>query len=924
MPADIRSFFGGPPKKPAGDAAAKPKEEEKKDEPAATVLPKKPKAEEPKPDVDMVDLTDDTPAPKATAKRKPVVDDVSEPRCAPRPEIQPTCSLFIYFSPIARTRVPSLTAERALYPAQDDEFIPDKSPTPAKKAKKTPTKKTPTKKTPVKKEPAKELPMPPGYPKEESELKFSVIQEASAWGYNDTRAEPPNKGVKVHPRGPNDCLQGVTIVVSGVLDSMERADAEDFIKRHGGKVTSSVSGKTTYLLVGMDCGKSKYNKAKEHNTTLIDEDGLLAMVAACGEKPATAAEPEPKNEDSDAVKSEVKPTPVKPVKSPVPTPKPSPKPKASIAPTAPPPAPFKKAKGEDETPLWVNKYKPAAPAQLIGNGAKIAELRKFLTTWEDVHLKGPELKGKDKPMKAVLISGPPGVGKSSAATIIAKQLGFEVVEVNASDTRGASGKDVKDGVAGKASNAVREMVTNRAVNFFTGKAKKMCLIMDEVDGMSGGDRGGVMELITCIKISKIPIICICNDKYNQKLKSLQNYTADLPFFKPTKVQILKRMLKIANDEGIEMSEAAMEALIETCNNDIRQIINQLQMRRLTKQSFEFDDVKSLAKKDVDMGPFTAMDKLTNRDAGTLTVTERLNLVFQDSDIIPLFIQENYLHYRPFAAKSETERLELVAKAATCISHGDVMNRSVRMKQNWGLMPYANMVSSVMPASMMRGGREAFHEYERNFNRFPGWLGKNSSAGKMKRLLHEVHSHAATSNVFKADGAGMRCDYLPLIKDLTTRPMWEPPQGKGKEGIEDVMEIMDAYCLTRADWESVYELCKFPKGVGPEFVDVLKPIATATKAAFTRACNAGSRTVHSGILVEDFKKKRGGKKKGAGDDEGDDEGGEGEGEEENPFDTAPKGPKLSAKRLAAIGFVAKDDGKKKKAPAKKKAAPKKKK
>ena len=83
-------------------------------------------------------------------------------------------------------------------------------------------------------------------------------------------------------------------------------------------------------------------------------------------------------------------------------------------------------------------------------------------------------------------------------------------------------------------------------------------------------------------------------------------------------------------------------------------------------------------------------------------------------------------------------------------------------------------------------------------------------------------------------------------------------------------------------------------------------------------------MHSGILVEYFKKKRGGKKAGAGADEGDDEG-EGEGEEEeNPFDTAPKGPKLSAKRLAAIGFVAKDDGKKKKAPAKKKAAPKKKK
>lgn len=53
--------------------------------------------------------------------------------------------------------------------------------------------------------------------------------------------------------------------------------------------------------------------------------------------------------------------------------------------------------------------------------------------------------------------------------------------------------------------------------------------MDEVDGMSGGDRGGVGELISIIKTSKVPIICICNDKYNQKLKSLRNSTLELDF-----------------------------------------------------------------------------------------------------------------------------------------------------------------------------------------------------------------------------------------------------------------------------------------------------------------------------------------------------------------------------------------------------------
>ena len=58
---------------------------------------------------------------------------------------------------------------------------------------------------------------------------------------------------------------------------------------------------------------------------------------------------------------------------------------------------------------------------------------------------------------------------------------------------------------------------------------QICLVMDEVDGMSGGDRGGVGELIGIIKTSKVPIICICNDKYNQKLKSLRNNTLELDF-----------------------------------------------------------------------------------------------------------------------------------------------------------------------------------------------------------------------------------------------------------------------------------------------------------------------------------------------------------------------------------------------------------
>jgi replication factor C subunit 1 len=135
-------------------------------------------------------------------------------------------------------------------------------------------------------------------------------------------------------------------------------------------------------------------------------------------------------------------------------------------------------------------------------------------------------KGKDAPKKAVLISGPPGIGKTSAAKIVCRTLGFDVLEVNASDSRGkvrawhailsprfgacarADGStmrrmrqadsDVKAGLNGKCANVVKEMVTNCAVSF-DGSVKKQALIMDEVDGMSGGDRGGVQDLISSIK-----------------------------------------------------------------------------------------------------------------------------------------------------------------------------------------------------------------------------------------------------------------------------------------------------------------------------------------------------------------------------------------------------------------------------------------
>ena len=74
---------------------------------------------------------------------------------------------------------------------------------------------------------------------------------------------------------------------------------------------------------------------------------------------------------------------------------------------------------------------------------------------------------------------------------------------------------------------------------------KSCLIMDEVDGMSAGDRGGVGALTALIKKSKIPIICIANDRGAQKLKPLISATYNLTFKRPEANVIRSRILSIA-------------------------------------------------------------------------------------------------------------------------------------------------------------------------------------------------------------------------------------------------------------------------------------------------------------------------------------------------------------------------------------------
>ncbi|KAL6497828.1 replication factor C subunit 1 [Orobanche hederae] len=659
------------------------------------------------------------------------------------------------------------------------------------------------------------------------------------------RKDPPHKGEKEVPEGAAGCLDGLTFVISGTLDSLEREEAEDLIKRHGGRVTGSVSKKTNYLLCDEDVGGVKSAKAKELGTAFLTEDGLFDMIRASNKpKPKTPVKDSKKLVDKVAPpKKSLPPSPLK--KSPQGPEKNLSKESAGM---------HKKPTAQNLLP-WTEKYRPKVPNDIVGNPSLVKQLHDWLVNWNDQFLNtGKKAKGKKQSdagaKKAVLLCGTPGIGKTTSAKLVSKMLGFHTVEVNASDSRGKADAKIEKGIGGSTSNSIKELVSNEALSLHMERSHhpKTVLIMDEVDGMSAGDRGGVADLIASIKISKIPIICICNDRYSQKLKSLVNYCLLLSFRKPTKQQMAKRLLQIAKAESLQVNEITLEELAERVNGDIRMALNQLQYMSLSMSVIKFDDIRQRlqsSSKDEDISPFTAVDKLFGFNGGKLRMDERIDLSMSDPDLVPLIIQENYINYRPSSAGKDDngmKRMSLLARAAESIGDGDIINVQIRRYRQWQLSQTGCLASCIIPAALLHGQRETFEQGERNFNRFGGWLGKNSTMGKNYRLLEDLHVHLLASRESVSGRSTLRLDYLTILVKRLTDPLRMLPKD---EAVEKVVEFMDLYSISMDDFDTIVEMSKF-KG-HPNPLDGIQP---AVKAALTRAYNKGSssRVVRAADLI----------------------------------------------------------------------------
>uniref|UniRef100_A0A8C2H087 Replication factor C subunit 1 n=1 Tax=Cyprinus carpio TaxID=7962 RepID=A0A8C2H087_CYPCA len=678
---------------------------------------------------------------------------------------------------------------------------------------------------------------------------------SSAYRNYLNREGPRALGSKEIPQGEENCLEGCVFVLTGVLESLERDDAKSLIERYGGKVTGNVSRKTTYLVLGRDSGASKSEKAESFGTKIINEDELLDLIRTKPGKKSKyeiAAEAEVNKNKSfkartpDSRDKRTPPSKKATPQGPSPNKRSPSKGKSNFDQTKrASPVLYSTPENDGSSLLWVDKYRPRSLKNLIGQQGDQScanKLLRWLQNWHKHHsgiTKAPAAKfgkfgSKDdgSGFKAALLSGPPGVGKTTTAALVCEELGYSYVEMNASCTR--SKNSLKEVIA--------ESLNNTSIkNFYTGASQtvssKHVLIMDEVDGMAGNeDRGGIQEMIGLIKQSKIPIICMCNDRNHQKIRSLANYCYDLRFQRPRVEQIKGAVMSIAFKEGLKIPPPALNEVILASNQDIRQVLHNLSMWAAKDKVMTYDQAKAdanSARKDMKLGPFDVCRKVfaSGEESAHMTLIDKSDLFFHDYSLAPLFVQENYLHVRPAAAGGNLKNhLVLLSKTADSICDGDLVDKQIRSRQAWSLLPTQAIYASVLPGELMRG-------YMSQFPTFPSWLGKFSSAGKHSRIIQELASHMSLKTLSSKEAINL--DYLPYLRSAVLEPL----QSQGSEGAGQSVQLMDDYDLIKEDVDNMMEISTW--GGQP---DPYSKLDSKVKAAFTRAYNKESHLMPYSLQV----------------------------------------------------------------------------
>ena len=293
-------------------------------------------------------------------------------------------------------------------------------------------------------------------------------------------------------------------------------------------------------------------------------------------------------------------------------------------------------------------------------------------------LRNFELNKQNKIIKrGIYVYGSPGSGKSLFVKELLKKINYDVVIYDAGDIRNKS---------------VIEMITKHnmsdinVLSLFNKKKKPIAIVMDEIDGMNNGDKGGINSLIKLIRPKKtnkqkkenmtmLPIICIGNYHVDKKIKEIMKICTTIELKKPTDEQI-KNMIEILMPN---LSVIVKNNLIDYIEGDLRKLNSSYEIYMNHNQILNIQLFQNIFQK-----------KNFNED--TKDITKRLLenyypmnqhfLLMNETDrtSVGLLYHENLIEYLP-EIKNKTNVKDYISLLKNFI-FSDYIDRITFQKQIW--------------------------------------------------------------------------------------------------------------------------------------------------------------------------------------------------------------------------------------------------